>query len=290
MPQLEVLYGPPTFQQLRDHVYEIDQLRRSLLWGQEREIRAGMVADHPSTPEQFRQRNEAIVAEIAGGATLRATARRYGIGAERVRQIVLKHERLAKWRSMVAGGDLPDLKLWLARQAIAANGEDAMPSARLRHVLDSNGLDTVEKICARSERELLCIPSFGRKSLNELKEYLKADGRSLRSEDVPPSPRPEPVSRAPRPFPPPGRFPPMLMVRDVVEFLCDMALELRTKHRHLYDDDLGQGAAEGGHRALMAAAAAFASAFPDPRRPSAGLGAARVSQIIRHGRLPDAAG
>jgi Bacterial RNA polymerase, alpha chain C terminal domain len=267
MPQLEVLYGPPTLEQLRNHVHEVNWLRWQVTNEQERERRAGMVADDPTTPEQFRQRNAAIVAEMAAGATLRETGRRYGIGHERVRQIVAKHERLARWRSTVKDGDLPELKLWLARQAVAVNGEGAAPTARLLNALDHAGLDTVEALCARSEIELLRIPNFSRKCLNELKDYLKADGRSLA---VHVEPRhPEPVSTAPQPFPPPGRFPPVLQVKDVVEFLRRMAVELRDRRSGLYDRELGQGAARGGHRALLGAAMAFENTFLDPWRLSA---------------------
>lgn len=52
-------------------------------------------------------------------------------------------------------------------------------SARTHGCLKNDNLDTVRKICEQPEAEMLRTPNFGRKSLNELKEALAADGLRL---------------------------------------------------------------------------------------------------------------
>ena len=44
------------------------------------------------------ERNKAIYADRQAGATYKELAKRYGIGAERARQIYLRQERLLEWQ------------------------------------------------------------------------------------------------------------------------------------------------------------------------------------------------
>ena len=43
---------------------------------------------------------------------------------------------------------------------------------RIMNALKTNGINTIEDIVIRTDRELLRLPNFGRKSLNEIKEVL----------------------------------------------------------------------------------------------------------------------
>jgi DNA-directed RNA polymerase alpha subunit len=54
-------------------------------------------------------------------------------------------------------------------------------SIRVFHALQNENLETLGDVCKYSEAELLRIPNFGRKSLNELKEILSFHGLSLAS-------------------------------------------------------------------------------------------------------------
>ena len=46
-------------------------------------------------------------------------------------------------------------------------------SVRASNVLIASGIDTKTKLLSLCESELLRLPNFGRKSLNEVKEYIK---------------------------------------------------------------------------------------------------------------------
>ena len=48
--------------------------------------------------------------------------------------------------------------------------------------LKREGIETVGDLMARSEQELMCIPNFGRKSLDEVRERLEENKLKLRGE------------------------------------------------------------------------------------------------------------
>ncbi len=49
-------------------------------------------------------------------------------------------------------------------------------SVRTRSCLYNNEIKTIEELCIRTEKEMLYLPNFGRKSLNELKIILASYG------------------------------------------------------------------------------------------------------------------
>jgi hypothetical protein len=54
--------------------------------------------------------------------------------------------------------------------------EDLELSVRVHHVLKNDNIIYLEDLVQKEERELLRIPNFGRKSMNELKEILRELG------------------------------------------------------------------------------------------------------------------
>lgn len=52
-------------------------------------------------------------------------------------------------------------------------------SVRTRNCLINNDTLTLGQLCALSERQLYCIPNFGRKSMNEIKDVLASLGKKL---------------------------------------------------------------------------------------------------------------
>lgn len=250
---------------------------------------AGRHLDEPARaklppPVDHAERNAAIVAAADAGATCRALAEEHGISYTRVHQILRKHQRREATRRRLEESkrrceehEARSFQDWLCGKSL---------SVRTYHVFEKCNITSLAQLCSLREIDLLRLPNFGRKSLNELKEVLAEDGLKLSEVEPPPGSLPwvpVPVSVTPpegmrRPsfediFSPPGRFPPTVEVEFVIAWLRDMAVELRDLRSEFYDRELGPGAARGGHRALMAAAAAFANTFPDPWRPSAGNGA-----------------
>ena len=52
----------------------------------------------------------------------------------------------------------------------------------LSELSQARGIETVGDLLARSEQELMCIPNFGRKSLDEVCERLDENNLKLRGE------------------------------------------------------------------------------------------------------------
>lgn len=63
-------------------------------------------------------------------------------------------------------------------------------SCRVANCLDAEGIETVDDLCKRSERDLLRITNFGPTSLREVRSKLATIGRALGSGlTVPPPPK-----------------------------------------------------------------------------------------------------
>lgn len=60
--------------------------------------------------------------------------------------------------------------------------DDLDLGVRSLNCLKREGIETVGDLLAKSEQELMCIPNFGRKSLDEVRERLEANNLKLRGE------------------------------------------------------------------------------------------------------------
>jgi DNA-directed RNA polymerase subunit alpha len=60
--------------------------------------------------------------------------------------------------------------------------DDLDLGVRSLNCLKREGIETVGDLIARSEQELMCIPNFGRKSLDEVRERLEENKLKLRGE------------------------------------------------------------------------------------------------------------
>jgi len=111
-------------------------------------------------------RNEKMVAKLAAGMTLQAIGEQHGIGRERVRQIIKAiKQRNSDPHPFAKLGSHPFAKLGLSRRAWKA--------------LENDGITIVDVLCSKTQRELLRLPNFGLKSLNETIEALARIGRKL---------------------------------------------------------------------------------------------------------------
>ena len=60
--------------------------------------------------------------------------------------------------------------------------DDLDLGVRSLNCLKREGVETVGDLLARSEQDLMCIPNFGRKSLDEVRERLEKNNLKLRGE------------------------------------------------------------------------------------------------------------
>ncbi len=60
--------------------------------------------------------------------------------------------------------------------------DDLDLGVRSLNCLKREGIETVGDLLSRSEQELVCIPNFGRKSLDEVMERLAENNMKLRGE------------------------------------------------------------------------------------------------------------
>ena len=80
----------------------------------------------------------------------------------------------------------PDVVVYEARRVPHYGVEGKTPfehevlTVRTLNALKLEGITRLEQVVCWSERELLKIPNLGRKSLNELKEYLHSKGLELK--------------------------------------------------------------------------------------------------------------
>jgi DNA-directed RNA polymerase subunit alpha len=86
-------------------------------------------------------------------------------------------------------GDVEESGVEVAAPAADTSGpEDSMLiddldlGVRSLNCLKREGVETVGDLLARSEQDLMCIPNFGRKSLDEVRERLEKNNLKLRGE------------------------------------------------------------------------------------------------------------
>jgi DNA-directed RNA polymerase subunit alpha len=60
--------------------------------------------------------------------------------------------------------------------------EELELGVRSYNCLKREGIETVGELVAKSDQELMCIPNFGRKSIEEVRERLAKNNLKLRGE------------------------------------------------------------------------------------------------------------
>ena len=124
--------------------------------------------------------------------TLRQAGEQEGVSQERMRQIIIKIIRKIRRRIFVINQQIkepqviikyiekPDTEdvanLPIVYKPVEALGE---MTVRTFNVLKNGNIKTVQQLIEKKEHELLRLPNFGRKSLNELKEVLSRQGLKL---------------------------------------------------------------------------------------------------------------
>lgn len=127
--------------------------------------------------------------------TFRGIAEIEGISCERVRQILIKSQRKLSTRLQIIDKKLGDNHVvFVEKEAFIE--ERHLPvillapwdlfelSVRTTHCLRNKNINTIEKLISISEKELLKIPNFGRKSLREIKEKLAGIGMQLSTKTI----------------------------------------------------------------------------------------------------------
>jgi len=125
----------------------------------------------------MKQRTETVVALREQGATLAEIGKRVGCTRERVRQILLRHQRrkeaeehAARVRATLPPADWPILAL--------------RTSVRAGHALGRWGLDckTAGDVTIYSRADLMRVPNIGRKTADEIEAALAEIGLALAEE------------------------------------------------------------------------------------------------------------
>jgi lambda repressor-like predicted transcriptional regulator len=114
-------------------------------------------------------RDEKIAAKRAAGMTLRPIAEQYGLSHECVRQIVSRIELRDRRRLETAP----------AANGILTKVDDLELSVRSANCLKNENITCVGDLVRRTDAELLRMPNFGRKSLEEIEEVLAQMGLHL---------------------------------------------------------------------------------------------------------------
>jgi DNA-directed RNA polymerase alpha subunit len=142
------------------------------------------------------ERNVAIFIARERGRTLDDIGAEHGISKERVRSIVARQERLAKRQAirgterdryvvdtLTATLDSLEEKIEAARRRMEGGEdftsvplEDLRLSVRARNRLMQDNCSTVADILRRSEADLMRLPGFGRKTLDEINAVLTKRG------------------------------------------------------------------------------------------------------------------
>jgi len=114
-------------------------------------------------------RNELLYAEYRLGATAAELSAMYGIGKERVYQIINKQERI----------DAAEVAITEATPDGPVKNYAMALSVRALNCLSNEGIETLRQLEEYTEAELLRVPNFGRKSLNEIAALCKREGVQL---------------------------------------------------------------------------------------------------------------
>src|SRR5262249_15546541 len=119
-------------------------------------------------------RNEKMVAKLAAGMTLQAIGEQHGISRQRARQIIKAiKQKNSDSHPFAKPGSHPFAKLGLSTRAWKA--------------LENDGITTVDVLCSKTQRELLGLPNFGLKFLNETIGALARIGRKLGDNPIAPA-------------------------------------------------------------------------------------------------------
>jgi DNA-directed RNA polymerase alpha subunit len=124
----------------------------------------------------FNLRAEKIAKLREDGLTLRQIAALEGISLSRVGQIFVERRARA---TRAEGRELERARLVTGAGYRDVRVDIFELSARARHCLRNDNIGTIDDLVQLSEAELLRIPNFGRKSLNEVKGHLRAIGLCL---------------------------------------------------------------------------------------------------------------
>jgi hypothetical protein len=122
-------------------------------------------------------RNDNVVRDRASGMTLSAVSAKYGIGMERVRQIVFSAERDRSRIAWAANQDPDQSSGFSASDRFMACGM----SVRLSKCLAAEGFSSLNDFDGwdptdENKRKLMRVPNFGRVCLNELITVLTERG------------------------------------------------------------------------------------------------------------------
>jgi Bacterial RNA polymerase, alpha chain C terminal domain len=142
-----------------EYLKMVEEEERAIQW----------LAEHPERPARrvSRLTNREILDLRQQGLTIEAISDKAGVPTSRIRQIIRNAESAKKYlkKHPVEEGTIEALDLSIR----AANG------------LLNSGITRVEQLTERSEADLLRIPNFGRRSLEEVKTQLARLGLHLLS-------------------------------------------------------------------------------------------------------------
>ena len=99
------------------------------------------------------------------GMTFRQIGARWGVSGSRAMQLIRMLKERADIRERRARTPHPLTDEWLL--------EDMALSPRTRNCLRNDGIKTVGDVRAMTDRELMTVPNFGRKSLHELRGAIR---------------------------------------------------------------------------------------------------------------------
>ena len=123
---------------------------------------------------------------------LHAIGEKEGLSTERIRQIVFKIVRKIERKIFIINQSLAEPQVIIKYiESTAAEKTSNLPivykpvealgevTVRAANALHNDNIKTVQHLIEKTDSELLRIPNFGRKSLNELKELLGKHGLKI---------------------------------------------------------------------------------------------------------------